>query len=253
MTSTPMSPGRTMPGQGVHVGPVHVEEAALGVDDLGDLPMSDSKTPRVLGLVTMRAATSSVIACSSAGQVDRPVLVGLDLLDRVAADVGRRRVRAVGRIGDEDVLAGVRPAASSAARTIIMPVSSPWAPAAGWSVKASMPAISQSMPSSVFRTSRSPWTRSVGGAAGGAGEARVRRQPLVDLGVVFHRAGAERIDAHVDAVVLLGEAGEVAGDLGLGDLGEAVDLLAERDAGERRPSSRGRPARAARTPACRAR
>ena len=44
----------------------------------------------------------------------------------------------------------------------IMPVSSPWAPATGWSVKASMPAISQRKPSSVLRTSRFPWMRSTG-------------------------------------------------------------------------------------------
>jgi len=43
---------------------------------------------------------------------------------------------------------------------------------------------------------------------------------LVDAGVVLHRARPERVEARVDPEVAVGERGEVADDLVLGDLGE---------------------------------
>jgi hypothetical protein len=48
--------------------------------------------------------------------------------------------------------------------------------------------------------------------------------PLVQLGVVLHRARAERVEAGVEIEVPLGQAVVVAHDLGLGDLGQAGRL-----------------------------
>ncbi len=45
-------------------------------------------------------------------------------------------------------------------------------------------------------------------------------EPLVEARVVLHRAGAERVEARVHAERTVGERGEVADELGLGDLGE---------------------------------
>ena len=55
-------------------------------------------------------------------------------------------------------------------------------------------------------------------------EARERREPLVDPRVVLHRAGAERIEARVDAEVAGRELREVADELELRHLGEARRL-----------------------------
>jgi hypothetical protein len=54
------------------------------------------------------------------------------------------------------------------------------------------------------------------------------RQPrhLVEAGIVLHRAGAEREEPGVDAVVLLAEAHIVAHRLGLGETGQADLALA---------------------------
>ena len=52
------------------------------------------------------------------------------------------------------------------------------------------------------------------------GEAGQAGGLLVDLGVVLHRAGAERVDARVDAVVQLRQAGEVADHIHLGQFGQ---------------------------------
>ena len=57
-----------------------------------------------------------------------------------------------------------------------------------------------------------------------AGDAR---GPLVDLRVVLHGAGPERVHARVDGEVLLAELHVVAHGLGLRDLGQAGLLLAE--------------------------
>jgi hypothetical protein len=56
-------------------------------------------------------------------------------------------------------------------------------------------------------------------------EASESSSPLVHLGVEFHGARAERIEAGVDGVVELAQVHVVAGQLRLGDLGEmgAVD------------------------------
>jgi hypothetical protein len=53
------------------------------------------------------------------------------------------------------------------------------------------------------------------------GEARQARHLLVEAGIVLHRAGAEREEPGVDAVVLLAEAHIMAHRLGLGEAGQA--------------------------------
>ena len=57
-------------------------------------------------------------------------------------------------------------------------------------------------------------------------EAGERGDALVDPRVVLHRAGAERVEAGVDAEVAVGEVREVADDLVLGQLGQPRRLLA---------------------------
>ena len=57
-------------------------------------------------------------------------------------------------------------------------------------------------------------------------EARQVDDPLVHARVVLHRAGAERVEARVDAEVAVGESREVADELGLRDLGQPRRLPA---------------------------
>ena len=75
-------------------------------------------------------------------------------------------------------------------------------------------------------------------------EAREPDEPLVDARVVLHRAGAERVEARVDAEVAARELGEMAQHLGLGELGKPRRGLA----GERRAGSRARAGRASARP-----
>ena len=72
------------------------------------------------------------------------------------------------------------------------------------------------------------------------GEARERDEPLVDARVVLHRAGAERIEARVDAEVARRQLGEVPDQLELRHLGEPRRLGAPKRLGHLR---RGQPLR----------
>jgi len=73
MTSTPKSPGPRFCNQRVHVGAVHVEQAAFGVHEFGDLVnLLLEKRPAYFGLVTISAATSSFICAASAATSTMP-------------------------------------------------------------------------------------------------------------------------------------------------------------------------------------
>jgi hypothetical protein len=64
------------------------------------------------------------------------------------------------------------------------------------------------------------------------GEAVQSRRRLVGYGVVLHRAGAKRIEGRGRAQVPLRQPQEVAQHVGLADLGEPVDRLAQQLGGQ---------------------
>ena len=84
-----------------------------------------------------------------------------------------------------------------------------------------------------------PWDAAIGLERVRRGEAGQPRHALVDLGVVLHGAGAERVEAEVDRGVPGGQAREVAHDLDLGELGQARQVVAHGVGAEAAP--RGRP------------
>ena len=101
-----------------------------------------------------------------------------------------------------------------------MPVSSPWAPAAGWRLTARMPEISASAPSSSHSSCERALRDLVGRQRVEVGEARQAGRPLVELRVVLHGARAERVEPGVDRVVELRQVDVVADDVGLVHLGQ---------------------------------
>ena len=60
----------------------------------------------------------------------------------------------------------------------------------------------------------------------GAGDSFEAGDDLVDARVVLHGAGAERVHAEIDRVIPGGEAGEVADDFDLADLGQVAEIFA---------------------------
>ena len=113
------------------------------------------------------------------------------------------------------------PRCSRAARIAITPQSSPWAPAAGDMATAGMPVRVFSQWATRSMSSSAPCTVEIGLHRMEIGQARQPRHLLVEPRVVLHGAGAQRIEPHVDGVVLLAEAGVVADHLGLGQARQA--------------------------------
>ena len=125
--------------------------------------MLRSNRPRVLGLVIMKAATSVSSTFSSAARSTRPS----GLLATVVTSNPASRTEA-----------GLVPWAASGmttrrrgslraswwARMISSPVSSPWAPAAGWKVAAASPVSWHRACSRRASSSSAPWTCSAGWA-----------------------------------------------------------------------------------------
>ena len=210
------------PADRVQVGAVVVEERARVVEDPRDLddPLVEQPERRRVGqhqpggaLVDLRAQVV---------EVEVAARVGLDLLELVARHRHARRVRAVRGVGGDDRVALVALAA-------VVEVGA-----------------HQHQPGQLALRAGGRLERD-GGQAGDLGEdllqvphqleralgalvllvrmevaeAGQRDDALVDARVVLHRAGAERVEAGVDPEVAVGERGEVAHELGLGDLGQA--------------------------------
>jgi hypothetical protein len=223
--------GTDDPRQGVHVGPVHIDEAALGVDDLGDAADVGLEDAEGVGIGHHERGDLVGHRRLEGGQVDRARVVGLDLPDRVAADVGRGGIGAVGGIRDEDVFPGVPPGLQGGPDEHH---ADELAVGAGGrmereGVHAGDLAEEAFEPLEDLQVALD---EVLGGEGMRSGEGGKGRKPLVDLGIVLHGAGAEGVEAQVDAVVLLGQPGEVTRDLGLGDLREVLELGAQRDPGQ---------------------
>ena len=108
-----------------------------------------------------------------------------------------------------------------------MPVISPWAPAAGCRLTASMPLISFKYSCSSNNSCRLPWDRASGRGRVVLAEAGQARHVFVDFWIVFHSAGAERIEIAVDAEIPLRKTGEMTHHIELGQFGKVFDGIAD--------------------------
>ena len=139
------------------------------------------------------------------------------------------------------------PRSAKYARMSMSPVSSPCDPAAGCSVTAGRPAISARISCRRHISSSAPCASSSSCMRVQVAEPRKPGRALVHARVVLHRAGAERIEARVDAEGAVGERREVADELGLRELGKArrasLGAAPSGSSGTGRSGRGGRPAR----------
>ena len=192
--------------------------------------MFSSKTPSVLGLVIIRAAIWPWCAASTVSRwrdVHAAARVGLELDGVVAGEGGAGGVGAVGAVGDQ------HDGAMALAALLVMLLddhqAGDLAVGAGGGLERDAPhagdlgEILLQLVEQLERALRHALV--LGGVQ--AGEAGERGHVFVDLGVVLHGAGAQGVEAGIDAEVALREVREVAHDLDLADLGQRGRLVAQ--------------------------
>ena len=217
---------------GVEVRAVVVERRADAVDDLRDLLDVLVEQAERVRVGEHQAGDVVVGLGAQVVDVDAAALVGADLDDLVAGHRHRRRVGAVRGVGREDlgaVLAAVLVVGAGEQHAGELAVR------AGGRLQRHVRQagdLGQRVLELVHQLQRAL------GALGvlqrvQAGVAGQRRDALVQLRVVLHRARAERVEAGVEVEVALREPVVVADDLRLGDLRQLRRLGAAEALGER--------------------
>ena len=210
------------PADGVEVGAVVVEERARVVEDRGDLPdvlVEEAERRRVR---EHEAGRTLVHLRPQVVEIEVAAVVGLDFAELVAGHGDARGVRPVRRVGGDDHPSLLRLAAvgevgahEHQARQLAL--------GAGRRLErdrvepADLGEDLLQTPHELERPLRALLVLKRVQVA----KARQAHDALVDPRVVLHGAGAERVEAGVDAERAVGERGEVAHELRLGDLGEA--------------------------------
>ena len=94
--------GARLAHQGVHIGAVHVEQRALGMENFGDPGDLALKYPNRRWISKHQRGGLRVYLGGEGFDVDAPFGVGLEVFNRITADGRGRRIGAVGRVGDDD-------------------------------------------------------------------------------------------------------------------------------------------------------
>ena len=216
--------GTRLAEEGVQVGPVAVHEPAAGVHDLADardVLLEEAQRVRV-----GEHQTGHVLAHGGRDGigVEDPVVSGGHGPDRVAVERRTRRVRAVRRVGNENRVPVL---------TALLVVGADHHESCEFSLGARCRLQRHAVHARDFRELHREFVAELeeallerDGLHGvSRGEAREACRPLVELRVVLHGAGAERVETQVDRCVPGREASEVAHHIDLGDLGQAGDVV----------------------------
>ena len=205
--------------QRIHVGAVHVEQRALGVQNVGDLVNLVLEDAQRRGVGEHQRRGVFVHLPRESFEIDAAVGIRLEILDRVAAEGRRGRVGAVRRVGNQNLLARIalrlvpgareqdsRELAVRARRRLQRDRVH-----AGDFEQASLQQV---------QNLENPLRERVGPVRMRLGQPLDARDKFVHARVVLHGARAQRIHAEIDRVVPSGEAREVADNLDLGELGQ---------------------------------
>jgi hypothetical protein len=215
-------PGPEAAEDGVEVGAVHVRDGsglAHRGDHLVDLVLEDAERARIGDHERRHIRAERRL---QRVEVDPAALVRSDRDGLVADHGGRRRVRAVRRVRHEDLRAllalavGLVEGAGHQHAGQLAVGAGRGLEADGREAGDLLEQLGQQpheLQAALAEGLRVEWMR--------VRQPRQPRGPLVDLGVVLHRAGAERVEPEVDGVVEVGKAVEVAQEVELADLRQA--------------------------------
>src|SRR4029077_11080989 len=212
-------------GEGVHVSPVHIEQRALRMENLGnfrDALLEDAERRRIgdhqRGDVGRNQFAQFV-------DVDLAVRFGLYVFDFVARYYRGGGIGPVRGIGNQDLLARI---------ALLLEVRADQQQTGELALRAGGGLQSDGVHAGDFEQALLEQAKDFQAAlrkllrlVGMLGGDAVKSRPeFVDPRVVLHGAGAEGIHAEVDRVVPGGEAREVANDFDFADFGESLNALA---------------------------
>ena len=212
---------------GVEVGAVVVAQAARLVDDAADLDDVGVKEAERVGVGEHEAGRVGADGRAQRVEVDAALVVGGDRDHGEARHDRRRGVGAVRGVGDDDLgaarLATLFQIVPDEEKARVLTVGTRRR-LQGQGVHAEdLLEVLLDLPHDL----ETALDRLDGLERVDVGEAGQSRDLLVDLRVVLHGAGAERVEAVVHAVRLLGELAVVAAEVDFGELGKARGLLPE--------------------------
>ena len=207
------------PHDGVHIGPVAVDEPAPLVDDPGDLPDVLLEQPQGVGIGDHDPCGRFVHQRGHGPGGDDSPLVGRDRHGGVSAQGGAGRVRPVGRVGDED-LRPLFPPAPMPGMEDQHPRQLPLGARRRLQRHRSEARDLGEVPLQLVHQAERPLGEGSRQERVGRGESLEPCLPFVSLGIVLHRTGAERIKARIHPVIPGGETCVVADHLALAEIGE---------------------------------
>jgi hypothetical protein len=165
ITSKPAAPGLNRPRIAFMFAPSMYASAPAAWTASSSSTIRRSNSPRVEGLVSITAAVRGPSAARSASRSTPPSGADLTVTVRKPAIEAVAGLVPCDESGTITSCRSKSPRAWCQARIIRIPVSSPCAPAAGWSEAAVMPLISASIAWSSHSSSSVPWA-SASGASG---------------------------------------------------------------------------------------
>ena len=205
---------------GIEVGPVVVAQAAGLMDQTRDL--QDVFVEDAHGVGVGEHQTGGIVpqGRAQAVQVHAAVGAGGDVHHLIAAHGRRGGVGAMGRVGHDDLGALV----VAPGIVILLDQQDAGELAVGSGGRLEGHAVHAGDLAQVLLRGVQHMAHTRQGLPGGqgvaAGEARQSCHLLVDAGIVLHGAGAQGVEAAVDAVYLVAQLRIVAGDVGLAELGQ---------------------------------
>ena len=216
--------GTDFADQRVHVGAVHVEQAAFGVHDLGDLVDLLLEDAQRVGICEHQCRDIFIHLRSERGHIHHALSIGFQIFHCVADHRRSRRVGPVGGIWNQNFLA------RAAFRFVIganHQQSREFAVCAGGGLQGDGvhagdfgQAFAQSL-DDAQRALRNTF-RLVGMSVGQALEAH---HQFVHARVVLHGARTQGIHSQIDGVVPGGDPGEVADDFDLAHFGHVAQIF----------------------------
>ena len=217
--------GTSPADQRIHVGPIHVEQGALGVENVGNLMNLALEDADGAGVGQHQCSGVFGDHLLQLADVDHAQRVGAQILHLVAADGRGRRVGSVSRVGDDDLAPRISPG---------LMIGADQQDAGELPVRARRRLQRYGVHSGDVEQAglqqANDLERSLGKRLGLVrmrfGDALKARDEFVDPRVVLHGAAAQRVHAQIDGIVPGGEAGEVADDLDLAQLGHNAQVRA---------------------------